>query len=174
MQLNRLLELLSATKHEPRFKGAFPTARYQEMMTACQALLDMLHSMWAVTNREEWKVSVRPTFVIPAQVERRTMVGNILLLFGLLSTAIELKSPMPPFLPPAEQARQRLLRRVRMIANDRHSSHEFLFYAYAVAMKNIIRQLENIGREAQELFGIIGGVRSIEEFESIFLADEES
>ncbi|KAG0151562.1 hypothetical protein CROQUDRAFT_36606 [Cronartium quercuum f. sp. fusiforme G11] len=170
VKLNRLFELLSATKHEPRLKGAFPTGRYQEMLTACQALLDMLHSMWAVTNREEWKVSVRPTFVIPAQVERRGMVGNILLLFGLLSTAIELKSPMPPFLPPAEQARQRLLNRVRAIANDDENSndHEFLYYAYAVAMKNIIRQLEIVGYEAQELFGIIGGVKSVEEFESIF------
>ncbi|KAH9818700.1 Fusaric acid resistance protein-like-domain-containing protein [Melampsora americana] len=168
VKLNRLLELLSATKHEPRLKGAFPTGRYRAMLTSCQQLLDMLHSMWAVTNREAWRTSVRPRFVLPAQAERRTMVGNVLLLFGLLSTAIELKSPMPPFLPPAEQARERLLGRVRAISDTDHSQNDFLFFAYAVAMKNVIRQLENIAREAQGLYGIIGGVRSIQEFESFF------
>ncbi|EGG02122.1 uncharacterized protein MELLADRAFT_91665 [Melampsora larici-populina 98AG31] len=168
VKLNRLLELLSATKHEPRLKGAFPTGRYQAMLASCQQLLDMLHSMWAVTNRDAWRTSVRPRFVLPAQAERRTMVGNVLLLFGLLSTAIELKSPMPPFLPPAEQARQRLLSRVRAISDNDNSQHDFLFFAYAVAMKNVIRQLENIAKEAQGLYGIIGGVRSIEEFEGFF------
>lgn len=131
----------------------------------------MLHSMWAVTSRDEWEASIRPAFIIPAQAERRAMVGNVLLLFGLLSTAIELKSPMPPFLPPAEQARERLLTRVRALATDENPHHEFLFFAYAVAMKNVIRQLEIIGKEAQELYGIIGGVRSIEEFESFFSTD---
>ncbi|KAH9810317.1 hypothetical protein DFH28DRAFT_1224626 [Melampsora americana] len=127
VKLNRLLELLSATKHEPRLKGAFPTGRYRAMLTSCQQLLDMLHSMWAVTNREAWRTSVRPRFVLPAQAERRTMVGNVLLLFGLLSTAIELKSPMPPFLPPAEQARERLLGRVQAISDTDHSQNDFLF-----------------------------------------------
>lgn len=37
------------------------------------------------------------------------MVGNIILYFSTLSAAFALKSPLPPYLPPAEEARLRLV-----------------------------------------------------------------
>lgn len=37
------------------------------------------------------------------------MVGNIILYFSTLSAAFSLKSPLPPYLPPAEDARLRLV-----------------------------------------------------------------
>lgn len=38
------------------------------------------------------------------------MVGNVILYFSVLASAFRLKSPLPPYLPPAEKARQRLVR----------------------------------------------------------------
>jgi len=37
------------------------------------------------------------------------MVGNIILGFSLLASAFRLKAPLPPYLPPAEKSRQRLV-----------------------------------------------------------------
>ena len=38
------------------------------------------------------------------------MAGNIILYFSTLASAFRLKAPLPPYLPPAEKARQRLVR----------------------------------------------------------------
>jgi hypothetical protein len=37
------------------------------------------------------------------------MVGNIILYFSTLASAFRLKAPLPPYLPPAEKARQQLV-----------------------------------------------------------------
>jgi hypothetical protein len=52
--------------------------------------------------------SVRQDFIIPVNKERREMVGNIILGFSTLASAFQLKAPLPPYLPPAEECRQRL------------------------------------------------------------------
>lgn len=38
------------------------------------------------------------------------MVGNIVLYFSTLASAFRLKAPLPPYLPPAEESRERLVR----------------------------------------------------------------
>jgi hypothetical protein len=38
------------------------------------------------------------------------MIGNVVLYFSILSSAFRLKTPMPPYLPPAEISRRRLVR----------------------------------------------------------------
>ena len=37
------------------------------------------------------------------------MAGNIILYFSTLASAFRFKAPLPPYLPPAEQARQQLV-----------------------------------------------------------------
>jgi hypothetical protein len=54
--------------------------------------------------------SVRQDFIFPVNKEQREMVGNIILSFSTLASAFRLKAPLPPYLPPAEQSRQRLVR----------------------------------------------------------------
>ncbi len=53
--------------------------------------------------------SVRRDFILPVNKERREMVGNIILYFSTLASAFRFKAPLPPYLPPAEQARQQLV-----------------------------------------------------------------
>ena len=51
----------------------------------------------------------RQDFIIPVNKERREMVGNIMLSFSTLASAFRLKAPLPAYLPPAEEARLRLV-----------------------------------------------------------------
>jgi hypothetical protein len=81
-------------------------------------LTDFLLSRYTVSrryNRREPIVihvclqSVRQDFIVPVNRERRDMVGNIILGFSTLAAAFRLKAPLPPYLPPAEESRQRLV-----------------------------------------------------------------
>lgn len=43
-------------------------------------------------------------------------VGNVLLYFSTLAAGFRLKTPLPPYLPPAEKARLRLLEKVESLS----------------------------------------------------------
>ncbi|THH31394.1 hypothetical protein EUX98_g2773 [Antrodiella citrinella] len=170
IKLIELQGLLAQTQHEPRLKGPFPIVLYRSMLTSLQTILDRLHSMRCVTSREEWHTTVRKEFIIPVNKERRDMVGNIILYFSVLASAFRLKSPLPPYLPPAEESRRRLvdaIRRLDVTRNrDVHGSRQLLFFAYALTMQGITHELDYLGSTLQEAFGVIGG--STEEFETMF------
>ncbi|KAH9857292.1 hypothetical protein C2E23DRAFT_807373 [Lenzites betulinus] len=170
IKLIELQNLLSQTQHEPRLKGPFPVALYRSILTSLQTILDRLHSMRCVTSREEWHTSVRHDFILPVNRERREMVGNVILYFSVLAAAFRLKSPLPPYLPPAENSRQRLvdaIRKLEVVRNrDIKGSRHLLFFAYALTMKAVIQELDHLGRTLQDAFGVIG--QSREAFEAFF------
>ncbi|KAJ7122055.1 Fusaric acid resistance protein-like-domain-containing protein [Mycena crocata] len=175
IKLIELQGLLSQTQNEPRLKGPFPVQLYRGILTSLQTILDKLHSMRCVTTREEWQ-SVRKDFIIPVNKERREMVGNIILSFSTLSAAFRLKAPMPPYLPPAEASRQRLVAAIRKLDVVRNrevkGSRQLLFFAYALTMKGVTVELESLGHTLQNAFGVIG--QTPEEFEALFMDPEES
>jgi len=146
---------------------------YRSILTSLQTILDKLHSMRCVTTREEWHTAVRRDFILPLSKDRREMVGNVILYFFLLSAAFKLKAPLPPYLPPAEKARQRLveaIRRLDVVKNrDVQGSRQLLFFAYALTMKGVIHELDFLGKTLQNAFGVIG--QTVVEFESLFTAD---
>lgn len=170
-KLIELQGLLAQTQHEPRLKGPFPIALYRAMLTSLQTILDRLHSMRCVTTREEWITSVRRDFILPVNKERRDLVGNIILYFSTLASAFRLKAPLPPYLPPAEESRERLVNAIRKLDivrnRDVKASRQLLFFAYALTMKGVTRELEYLGRTLQTVFGVIG--HSPEEFEALFM-----
>ncbi|KAJ7762513.1 Fusaric acid resistance protein-like-domain-containing protein [Mycena metata] len=178
LQINliELQGLLAQTQNEPRLKGPFPVQLYRGILTSLQTILDKLHSMRCVTTREEWYTSVRQDFIIPVNKERREMVGNIILSFSTLASAFRLKAPMPPYLPPAEASRQRLVAAIRKLDVVRNrevkGSRQLLFFAYALTMKGVTVELENLGRTLQHAFGVIG--QTPEEFEALFVDPVES
>ncbi|KAF7325068.1 ArAE-2 domain-containing protein [Mycena kentingensis (nom. inval.)] len=175
IKLIELQGLLAQTQHEPRLKGPFPVQLYRGILTSLQTILDRLHSMRCVTTREEWYTSVRQDFIIPVNKERREMVGNIILGFSTLASAFRLKAPLPPYLPPAEAARQRLVAAIRKLEVVRNrevrGSRQLLFFAYALTMKGVTVELENLGRTLQGAFGVIG--QTPEEFEALFVDPHE-
>ena len=50
---------------------------------------------------------------------------------------------------------------------DVSGSRQLLFFAYALTMKNVIYELDFLGKTAQNAFGVIG--QTVDEFESMFL-----
>jgi len=176
IKLIELQGLLAQTQHEPRLKGPFPVALYRSILASLQMILDKLHSMRCVTSREEWHTTVRRDFILPVNKERREMVGNIILFFSTLAAAFQLKSPLPPYLPPAEEARLRLvdaIRKLDVVRNrDVKGSRQLLFFAYALTMKGVIDELNHLGHTLQEAFGVIG--QSTEEFEALFRNPQNS
>ncbi|KAJ7141111.1 Fusaric acid resistance protein-like-domain-containing protein [Mycena epipterygia] len=175
IKLIELQGLLAQTQNEPRLKGPFPVQLYRGVLTSLQTILDKLHSMRCVTTREEWQ-SVRQDFIVPVNKERREMVGNIILSFSTLASAFRLKAPLPPYLPPAEASRQRLVAAIRKLDVVRNrevkGSRQLLFFAYALTMKGVTEELESLGHTLQNAFGVIG--QTPEEFEALFIDPEES
>ncbi|CCO29015.1 hypothetical protein BN14_03017 [Rhizoctonia solani AG-1 IB] len=178
LKLIELQGLLAQTQNEPRLKGPFPVALYRTILTSLQSMLDMLHSLRCATTQEDWYTVVRRQFIIPVNKQRRDMVGNVLLYFSTLSGAFQLKTPLPPYLPPAEQAREKLVdavRQLKVVKNkDIKASKHLLFFAYVILMSGVIKELEFLGRTVQEAFGVIGESSSL--FEALFTnydVDEE-
>ena len=121
------------------------------------------------------------------------MVGNIILYFSTLASAFRFKAPLPPYLPPAEQARQQLvggmffdcwayscafvqvtaIRNLDVVKNrEIKGSRQLLYFAYALTMQGITQELDFLGRTSQDAFGVIG--QSTEVFENMFRDDVTS
>ncbi|KAF9976229.1 hypothetical protein BGZ73_008936 [Actinomortierella ambigua] len=177
MQLLRLYELLAETPNEPRLKGRFPVDTYRSMLGSCQNILDRFLSMRLVITQDRWVESARRDFIVPVNRERREMVGNVLLYFYTLASALRLKTPLPPYLPPANQARRRLIHKIRQLPVVQNKAvltaeddvRYIFYYAYVLVMDDVIRELERLGEWSQELFGVI---TPVEDFESWFLDNE--
>lgn len=94
---------------------------------------------------------------------------------------------MPPYLPPAEQARERLVEAIRSLdvvkrRSVRGGGRHLLFFAYALAMQvnnyravhmmtdlvqEVIAELEYLGELMQDTFGVISQSTVID-FERLF------
>lgn len=160
----QLQGLLAATAHEPRLKGPFPVQTYRTILTSSQNILDLLTSIQQATTREAWYKSIRRDFIQHVQQERRQMVrfdasasrpcsltnefpiqvGNVILYFSLLASALTLKTPLPAFLPPAAEARATLVKKLRTLEVVkkrivRGGSEGLLYLGYALKMKVRLR-----------------------------------
>lgn len=155
VHLVSLQELLSHAPNEPRLKGPFPVKTYQSMLTSCQNILDKFLSIRIVVLKDVWAVQVRRSLMLPASKEWMDMAGNILLYFYLLASALQLKTPLPPFLPPAEHARELLMNKLEQVlpsvaANTTHATQDdesyVVYYAYVVMMESIIQELDKVSQ----------------------------
>ncbi|KAK6910779.1 hypothetical protein I203_104811 [Kwoniella mangroviensis CBS 8507] len=171
-QILNLRSLLAQTKNEPRLKGPFAFTSYNEVLLSCERMLDKLHSMRCVTTRDEWDHAMRKEFVVPVNGERREMAGHVILYFYTLSAGFRTRTPLPPYLPPAEESRQKLIRAIRSLDVVRRRSvrgggRHLLFFAYATAMQEVIAELEYLGEMMQEAYGVISQSTK-EDFEDLF------
>ncbi|KAG0033130.1 hypothetical protein BGZ82_006235 [Podila clonocystis] len=176
LQLLQLYALLEETPNEPRLKGKFPVATYKNMLGSCQNILDRFLSMRLVITKDQWLESARRDFIVPVNKERREMVGNVLLYFYTIASALRLKTPLPPYLPPANNARLRLIQKIRqlpvvqnkVVMTEDNDERYIFYYAYALVMDDVIRELERLGQWSQDLFGVI---TPASEFEAWFTDD---
>ncbi|KAF6761178.1 hypothetical protein DFP72DRAFT_880344 [Ephemerocybe angulata] len=175
IKLIEIQNLLAQAQLEPRLKGPFPVKLYRDILTSLQTILDRLHSMRCVTTREEWYTSVRKDFIMPVNKERHEMVGNVILGLSIIASAFRLKAPLPPYLPPAEKSRQKLVAAIRQldVVKNREvkGSRQLLFFAYAITMKGVTTEVEKLGKMLQGAFGVIG--ESSDAFDALFFESEE-
>lgn len=158
VSLVELQQLLAYAPNEPRLKGPFPTKTYEAMLTSCQNILDKFLSIRIVIMKDVWATQVRRDLMLPASQELMDMAGSVLLYFYLLASALQLKTPLPPTLPPAEKARELLMLKLQQLPkitanlrkNDEDSVHNesikdecyMVYYAYVVIMESIIIELD--------------------------------
>ncbi|KAG1103103.1 hypothetical protein G6F42_017269 [Rhizopus arrhizus] len=106
--------------------------------------------------------------MLPASQELMEMAGSVLLYFYLLASALQLKTPLPPYLPPAEKAREMLMLKLQQLPkitadlkkNNSPNSNDsvkdecyMVYYAYVIMMESIIIELDKLGQKMKELFG---------------------
>lgn len=159
IQLNifDLQVLLQHAPNEPRLKGPFPAKTYVAMIDCCQNILDKFLSLRIVILKDVWAIHVRRNFLMPASQEFMEMAGNVFLYFYLLASALQLKTPLPPYLPPAEKTRQLLMHKLQQLplvmeesiqqhqlAKEKRDECYMVYYAYVVLMENIIRELDMV------------------------------
>ncbi|KAI8355558.1 hypothetical protein BD560DRAFT_407182 [Blakeslea trispora] len=167
--LVELQGLLAYAPNEPRLKGPFPVKTYEAILESCQAILDKFLSIRIIILKDVWATQVRRDLMLPASQELMEMAGSVLLYFYLLASALQLKTPLPPYLPPAEKAREKLMLKLQQMPkipadlkknNDFTASSEavkdecyMVYYAYVVMMESIIIELDKLGQKMKELFG---------------------
>ncbi|TPX41114.1 hypothetical protein SeMB42_g05723 [Synchytrium endobioticum] len=153
--------LLELTRHEPRWKGRFPTVSYDRTITALNEILDRFVSMRAAAWRgRNAHRDVRHEFVGPVEEVRREMVGAILLYFYVLAGALVIKAPLPPQLPLVNSVRLRLVEKVRELPilremGKRADSSYLYYHSYILAMEDVIREMDLLGVLMKGLFGEI-------------------
>ncbi|GAN05837.1 conserved hypothetical protein [Mucor ambiguus] len=168
VSLVELQGLLAYAPNEPRLKGPFPAKTYEAMLTSCQNILDKFLSIRIVILKDVWATQVRRDLMLPASQELMEMAGSVLLYFYLLASALQLKTPLPPYLPPAEKAREMLMLKLQQLPkitadlkknNSPNSSESvkdecyMVYYAYVIMMESIIIELDKLGQKMKELFG---------------------
>ncbi|EPB92029.1 hypothetical protein HMPREF1544_01093 [Mucor circinelloides 1006PhL] len=168
VSLVELQGLLAYAPNEPRLKGPFPVKTYEAMLTSCQNILDKFLSMRIVILKDVWATQVRRDLMLPASQELMEMAGSVLLYFYLLASALQLKTPLPPYLPPAEKAREMLMLKLQQLPkitadlkkNNSPNSNDsvkdecyMVYYAYVIMMESIIIELDKLGQKMKELFG---------------------
>ncbi|PHZ17440.1 uncharacterized protein RHIMIDRAFT_232867 [Rhizopus microsporus ATCC 52813] len=168
VSLVELQDLLVHAPNEPRLKGPFPVKTYETILASCQSILDKFLSIRIVILKDIWATQVRKDLMLPASKELMEMAGCVLLYFYLLASALQLKTPLPPYLPPAEKAREMLmlkLQRLPKITADLKKNKDcsdseavkdecyMVYYAFVVNMESIIIELDKLGQQMKELFG---------------------
>ncbi|KAG2230804.1 hypothetical protein INT48_008745, partial [Thamnidium elegans] len=167
VSLVELQGLLAYAPDEPRLKGPFPVKTYESMLTSCQNILDKFLSIRIVILKDVWATQVRRDLMLPASLELMEMAGNVLLYFYLLASALQLKTPLPPYLPPAEKTRELLMMKLQQlpkITADLKKNNDdtgdavkdecyMVYYAYVVMMESIIIELDKLSQEMKKLFG---------------------
>ncbi|KAJ8663220.1 hypothetical protein O0I10_001397 [Lichtheimia ornata] len=149
--LIHLRDLLVHAPSEPRLKGTFPAAAYDTLLTTCQNIMDKFVSLGIVVAKRETQIHL---VLLEASTEYKEMVGNSLLYFYVLASALQLKTPLPPYLPPAERARKQLM--LQLQDTSLHSEgHYMIYYAYLVLMEDVIRDLDSLGKVMKDLFGAL-------------------
>lgn len=103
--------------------------------------------------------------IIPLSVQRKEMFVSIVLNLYILSGSLISQTSLPCYLPNAAKAREKFITSLRKLPVVQQGLFhnmklDFIYYyAYTLAMKDLIHELEKMGVTLKELFGEISFTR---------------
>ena len=125
-QILQLDEYVQHAPHEPRLKGPYPAQVYHEILKSCQVLLDRLLTMRSVHQQVTVKDEAWRDYLNPSRRERYDMFGTVQMTFYLAASALQIKAPLPQYIPSAAGSRKRLMIKIRTCAFLTDYSSKFL------------------------------------------------
>ncbi|MCJ1294171.1 hypothetical protein MMC34_005728 [Xylographa carneopallida] len=159
--VSRLENLRGAAESEFELRGPFPKAAYGRILKSTSRMLDAFHAMNVVINKD-LKASDGEAELLRYTVrERAQLCSRISHLFQVLASSMKLEFPLNDAFPSTDHARDRLLakifkyRRDGNIAQGTTDEDYGLLYAYALVTGQLSKEIKEIGKEIETLFGVL-------------------
>lgn len=156
MMLTDCADLHEDAMVEPRLKAPWPAAEYADLLMFTQDILNHLTCLRVLLLRGVGS-ELQEELVIPLKNVRRSVSGDMMLYFFIMSSVMICKYSLPPKMPPVVRSVGRQIIKVRKIVPKGTTSAESvqlaLFFAYNYNLLGMAEALENAGFKAAELFG---------------------
>jgi len=151
--------LLAMSRKEPRLRGPFEPDKYLSMIRSSQFILDLLRSTRVfVENFKNYNIpDVSYLYYTWDDSDCQDLITNITLCFYLYSAAIQLRKPLPCYLPNPENPNKRLNRKI-LVKLQTESNTDFCefwigYYAFSMCISEILGGLKLIEVSAISLYG---------------------
>ncbi|KAI4216744.1 MAG: hypothetical protein LQ351_000692 [Letrouitia transgressa] len=151
----------SAASSEMNLKGPFPKSTYEQILKCTNSMLDAFHAMNVMIMKEPTASRGEAAILRYTVDERAQLSARLSHLFQVMASSMKLEYPLTGALPSITHARDRLLakvfqfRRKEKDASGATDKDFALLYAYAMVTGHLGKQIEEIGKELERLFGIL-------------------
>jgi len=159
--VSRLEKLRSAASSEFELRGPFPSATYGKILKSTSRMLDAYHAMNTVITKDLKSSKGEAELLKYTVVERAHLCARISHLFQVLASSMKLEFPLNDALPSTDHARDRLLAKIFTYRRDEKVGLETtdedyaLLYAYALVTGQLSKELREVGKEIEKLFGVL-------------------
>lgn len=159
--LSSLENLRSSAASEIDLRGPFPDAAYSRILKRTSAMLDAFHAMNVMIMKNP-KATKAEAEILEHTVKERTYLSTrISHLFQVLASSMKLEYPLNEALPNTDNARDRLLAKIFRFRKEEKDAtgvrdQDFeLLYAYALVTGQLSKEITEVGKEIEKLFGIL-------------------
>ncbi|MCJ1249266.1 hypothetical protein MMC30_006489 [Trapelia coarctata] len=159
--VSRLENLRSAAASEFELRGPFPSATYAKILKSTSRMLDAYHAMNIVITKDLKGSKGEAELLKYTVAERAHLCARISHLFQVLASSMKLEFPLNDALPNTDHARDRLLAKIFAYRRDEKVGRETtdedyaLLYAYALVTGQLSKEIREVGREIEKLFGVL-------------------
>lgn len=159
--VSRLENLRSAAASEFELRGPFPSATYAKIVKSTSRMLDAYHAMNTVITKDFKGTKGEAELLKYIVAERAHLCSRISHLFQVLASSMKLEFPLNDALPNTDHARDRLLakifayRRDEKVGSETTDEDYALLYAYALVTGQLSKEIREVGREIEKLFGVL-------------------
>lgn len=159
--VSRLESLRSSAASEFELRGPFPSAPYAKILKSTSRMLDAYHAMSTVITKDLTGSKGEAELLKYTVAERAHLCSRISHLFQVLASSMKLEFPLNDALPNTDHARDRLLAKIFAYRRDETVGQETtdedyaLLYAYALVTGQLSKEIREVGRQIEKLFGVL-------------------